>query len=362
MIDVWTRLKDTSFKPVTSLVGKKDLFKEFDHYFGERKIHFDHSLYEDGIHWMTMNGMTLYSITEKDFSKMIRFIGLTVKEFITLVYKECALSVKFFMSEICRVPLVDGGFNSYILDVGKFAQLTAFENELNSLLCNPRQTGSTMFLCGLYNWIIMFRSYCSNIMIMDRSRPDYEMFMEKVAAVRKGIPHVFFHEEIRETYHYQNNRNFTNYLFVNEFEFLEDAQYQYFNTLYSLKSKTNMGIYPANIGFSTKTQLVANSTVNSKPSELLKNIIQNRYIGITEDFFDAPVDFMKNKASVVPSEYNSKIIEIRFDEIHIMSTDNLNKMKKLFETLPEAYDTEIRRLRTPINSGRGSANEGHSSN
>lgn len=359
MISVYERLRDANFKDFTNIKSRKDLFMEFDHDFGGRLIHFDYGMYVDGMKWLEYNGKTIYSIVADDFNQMIRFIGLTVKEFIVLLYHECAVSSKFFVSEICRAPTMEGIYNPFELDIGKFAQLRAFEDSINSVLYNPRQSGSTMFLCALYNWVKLFRPYSANILVPCRSKTDYELFMAKVDAVEAGLPPIFFHPEITPTFHYRNNSQFINYLMINDFEFLTDMQYQYIDTINGIKSKENIGVYPSRIGFSTKIQVVANSTINKNPSELLESIVSSKYVTMNERYFDQPSRQLSitrvphhidpNKiVEIAPRDFNKYILEIRFDEKHIMTEEELSHIQKILPA--EYYDTEIRRVR-PLKTG-----------
>lgn len=354
MIDVFERLKTDDFDWETRIETKRDLFRPFDHDFGNRSVQFDYSVYEDGINWLMYNSKTLYTLTKDDFNQVIRFVGLTVKEFLILVYRECAINPTFFITEICRAPTIEGTYGRFVLDIGKMAQLNAFEASMNSILYNPRQSGSTLFLCALHNWIAMFRPYSANILVPSKSESDYQLYMDKVEAVKNGLPKVFFHPDIKETFHFKNHSQFTNFILVNDFEFLMDKQYGYLNTINNIKSTANLGVYPARIGFSTRVQIVGNSTINQEPSDILKNLISSKYIRMNEIYFDKPNKDISMKRipnpnipdkmeEILPRDYNKYILEILFDERHIMTEEELEHMSKIIPE--EYYDSEIRRMR-----------------
>lgn len=333
---------------------KRDIFKNFTYNFYGRDIEFTWELYQDGLEWLKYNSKTIYTVTEKDFDTMIRYIGLTVLEYMVLIYQECAINPAFFYMEICRVPEIGGEYSKTVLDIGKFTQINAFHNEYNSILYNPRQAGSTMLLACMYNWVTIFRRWSANILVPARSNTDYDLFKEKIDLVKKGLPEVFFSPDIVSTYHYNNNSKFINYLFINDFEFLDDKQYLYMFDINRIKTKTDINIYPSNIGFSTGVQIIGNSTINKNPSDELLKFMDNAFIQVREeDFYDPSQAFERKKIpssmkgqpleKILPRDYYKYILEIRFDETHIMSKENLDRMSKLLPA--EYYDSEIRRIR-----------------
>lgn len=359
MIDIFTRVAGDDYM-LDAMGGnpikeRSDIFQPFSYNFNGRQVNFTWSLYQSGLEWLKYNSKNIYDVTADEFDDMIPYIGLTVVEFMTLIYQECAVNPMFFFSEICRIPMPGGGFDKPVLDIGKFCQINSFNMGYNSVLYNPRQSGSTMMLACLYNWVKMFRRWSANIIVPARARTDYDMFIEKTNLVKAGLPKVFFDVKIAETYHYSNNSKFINYLFINDFEFLSTKQYLYMNNINGIKTKTDIDIYPADIGFSTGVQIVANSTINKEPNEELVKLIQNSFVTMKEEDFCHP-DYafqrvkLPNRSPryehINPSDYYKYILEIRFDETHIMSKENLDRMTKILP--PEYFDSEIRRIRPDI--------------
>ena len=354
MIDIFQRIaEDVHLQDRGDIREKKDIFKELTYNFYGREVKFTWDLYQDGLEWLKYNSKTIYNVTENDFHTIIPYIGLTVLEYMVLIYQECAINPAFFYMEICRVPEIGGTYARTVLDIGKFTQINAFYKGYNSMLYNPRQTGVTMLLACLYNWVTIFRRWSANILVPTRSETDYKMFKEKIDLVKKGLPQVFFSPTIAETYHYSNNSKFVNYLFINEFEFLDDKQYLYMFNINGIKTKTDINIYPADIGFSTGVQMIGNSTINKNPSDELLKFMDNAFVQVAEtDFCDPGYAFQRKMIEYNPGhgketlrerDYYKYILEIRFDETHIMSPENLDHMSKILPD--EYYDTEIRRIR-----------------
>lgn len=334
--------------------GKKltesDFFLEFEYTFGSRTIKFTWDLYQECFNNLSYNGMSLYTLTKEDLTKNIHESGMNVYEFLVLVYHECGINPYFFASEIIRMPTFERDYTRFTLDIGKVAQIAAFMKGFHSVLCNPRQTGSSSLLAVLYNWLEMFRTNCSNILLPVRSTGDYLLFMDKIAAIKEGIPKMFFEPYITSTFMYEHDVC-TNYVFVNDFEFLEEPQYQFMLRTNQIRFKPSIGIFFGHIGFRTKLQLVGNTVINRYPSENLYKYVEEMTIRFDEKYCINPEKCFENPVNIYgtpfpnPIEGNDRqnyILTIKYDEHHICKQEALDHLKEILP--PELYDSEVRRI------------------
>lgn len=334
--------------------GKKltnsDFFLEFDYTFGTKTITFTWSLYQECFNNLNYNGMNLYTLTKDDLGKNIHESGLTVQEFLVLLYHECGINPYFFASEIIRVPTFEKDYTKFTLDIGKVSQISALMAGFHSVLCNPRHSGSNTLLAILYNWVEMFRGSCSNIILPVRTTSDYLLFRDKIDGIRDAIPSMFFEPYILSTFFY-TPEVFTNYVFVNDFEFLEEEQYEFMIRANNIRFKPSIGIFFGHIGFKTRLQLVGNTVINRDPSPVLAQYIESMTIKYDEKYFLTPEKCFEEARNVYGNSYPNKIegndrqnfiLTILYDEHHICKQETLDHMKSIFP--PDIYDSEVRRI------------------
>lgn len=316
---------DTLFQHISEI--ESNFLTEFDYRLNGRSIHFTKDFYEKCMEVIQEMNLSIYTKEYKDLESIVHE-GVTLMDFLKMLFKGCELNLYFFVSEIARVVDYSGEYHKFNMDIGRSSQLIAINKGFNTLLYNPRQSGQTALLAAIYEYFRIFRRG-SYILLYTRNSLEHNDFMRRVDCIEQSLPFLFLDEKfIKLSKYYTYNK----YILANDFEYLDDMDlHDIINQLANDKSLNPLSKF--DIQF-----IGCGPMRHSTPSRMLEGLISTMSKMDDATIFYNPEDCIKDSCNK-----KEKILSVVYDANLIFTQDTLQHFK---DDLPEdAYKYEVLRVR-----------------